>query len=64
MPTDFPLLKVAPLHVLAVRRSLAGQSEVARALAELLPAVTDVIDGPPMALRTGYPRDGVAPFDL
>ena len=64
MPKDFPLLQVAPFHVLAVRRSLAGQSEVARALVELLPAVADVIDGPPMALRTGYPRDGVAPFDL
>jgi len=64
MPKSFPVIRVEPLHALAVRRSLADQTEVARALAELLPSVADVIAGPPMALRTGFPRDGKADFDL
>jgi len=64
MPRDFPVVQSDPLHVLTVRRTLADQSEVARAIAELLPRVADVLDGPPMALRTGFPKDGVAPFDL
>jgi hypothetical protein len=50
--------------VLTIRRTLADQAEVAQALAELLPQVSDVISGPPMALRTGFPRDGKAPYDL
>jgi len=64
MPTDFPVVRTEPLHVLTVRRSLADQTEVARALSELLPGVKDVIVGPPLALRTGFPRDGKADFDL
>jgi len=64
MPKDYPVVQVERLRVLTVRRSLADQTEVARALAELLPSVADVIDGPPMALRTGFPQDGIAPFDL
>ena len=64
MKNEFPVVRVAPLHVLTVRRSLADQTAVAKALAELLPRVTDVISGPPMALRTGFPRDGKADFDL
>ena len=65
MDTGFPVVMTTPTHVLTVRRSLAGQTEVARALAELLPTVADAVDGPPMALRMGYPReDGKAEFDL
>jgi hypothetical protein len=64
MSKDFPVVRTEPLHVLTFRLSLADQSEVARAIAEHLPRVADVIDGPPMALRTGFPKDGVAPFDL
>jgi hypothetical protein len=64
MPKDFPVIHAEPLHVLTVRRSLADQTEVARALAELLPTVADVMAGPPMALRLGFPRDGKADFDL
>ena len=64
MPRDFPVVQAEPLRVLTVRRTLADQSEVAQAIAELLPSVGDVIEGPPMALRTGFPKDGVAPFDL
>ncbi len=64
MSTDYPVKHVEPLHVLTVRRSLADQSEVARELAELLPSVSDVLTGPPMALRLGFPKDGVADFEL
>jgi hypothetical protein len=64
MTKGFPVVRVQPVHVLTVRRSLADQTEVARALAEILPKVADVIDGPPMALRTGFPRNGVTDFDL
>ncbi len=62
--TRFPVIQTKPITVLTIRRTLADQAEVAQALAELLPQVTDVISGPPMALRTGFPRDGKAPYDL
>ena len=64
MSTDYPVKHVEPLHVLTVRRSLADQGEVVRELARLLPSVSDVIVGPPMALRLGFPRDGKSDFDL
>ncbi len=64
MPIEFPVKHVEPLHVLTVRRSLADQGEVARELASLLPSVFDVMDAPPMALRTGFPRHGKADYDL
>lgn len=64
MSTGFPVVRTEPLRVLTVRRSLSDQTEVARALAELLPSVSDVMAGPCMALRTGFPRDGKADFDL
>jgi hypothetical protein len=62
--TDFPVVQSDELNVLTVRRMLADQTAVAQALAELLPEVADVIAGPPLALRTGFPRDGKAPYDL
>ena len=64
MSNDFPVIRVEPIHVLTVRKSLLDQTAVALALTELLPSVADVIAGPPMALRTGFPRDGKADFDL
>jgi len=64
MSTDYPVKHVEPLHVLTVRRSLADQSEVAQELAKLLPSVSNLLTGPPMALRLGFPRDGKADFDL
>ena len=64
MTTAIEVKQVKPLHVLAVRRQLADQDDLVRALVELLPSVDDVIAGPPMALRLGFPRDGKADFDL
>ena len=61
---EFPVVHTEEMTVLTVRRMLADQTEVVCALAELLPKVTDVIAGPPLALRTGFPRDGKAPYDL
>jgi len=60
----FPVKRVDPLHVLTVRRSLGDQTEVVRELASLLPDVADILAGPPMALRLGFPRDGKATYDL
>jgi hypothetical protein len=56
--------RVHPMHVLTARRQLADQGEVVRALADLLPGVADVIAGPPIALRLGFPRDGKTDFEL
>ena len=64
MTTEIEVRHVKPLHVLTVRRRLGDRDEVVRALVELLPAVDDVIDGPPMALKLGFPRDGRTDFDL
>lgn len=64
MAKDFPVVRPDEMLVLTVRRVLNDQTEVAQALAEILPLVDDVITGPPMALRTGFPRDGKADFDL
>jgi hypothetical protein len=64
MRTAFHVIQLEPLLVLATRRSCADHTEVARALAELLPSVSDVLSGPPMALRLGFPRDGQAPYEL
>jgi len=64
MSTGYPVVHVDPIQVLTVRRSLVDQSEVVRELAALLPHVGDVLDGPPMALRLGFPRDGKTDFEL
>lgn len=64
MLRNFPVIHPDELTVLTVRQKLGDQTEVAQALAEVLPSVVDVISGPPMALRTGFPRDGEADFDL
>jgi hypothetical protein len=55
---DVVVKRVAPVRVLTTLRQVAGQEEILRAIAELRPAVADVLVGPPMALRLGFPRDG------
>jgi hypothetical protein len=62
MSREVTLKVVDPVHVLAVRRKVDGQQGILRAIGELRPAVTDVLAGPPMALRLGFPKDGV--FDV
>jgi len=64
MGKTFPVRQTEPLHVLTVQKSLSDQTAVVRELAALLPKVEDVLSGPPMAIRLGFPRDGVATFDL
>lgn len=64
MSSAFPVVTVDPIHVLTVRKTLTDQSAVASALAEILPDIRDTLTGPPLALRTGFPRDGKADFDL
>jgi hypothetical protein len=64
MTAKIEVRQVPPLHVLTVRKRLAGQEDVIRAIVELLPTVGDVIAGPPMALKLGFPRDGKTDFDL
>ena len=64
MTAEILVKHVEPLHVLSVRKWLGDQSEVARELASLLPSVADILSGPPMALRLGFPQDGQAQFDL
>lgn len=49
---------VPPLHVLATRRRVTGQEEILEAIAELRSSVADLLTGPPMALRLGFPKDG------
>ena len=56
--------QVQPLHVLTARRQLVDQNGVVRALLDLLPRVIDILDGPPMALSLGPPRDGKTDFEL
>ncbi|MEN6368676.1 MAG: hypothetical protein ABFD77_03140 [Thermotogota bacterium] len=50
--------RVAPRQVLATLRQVAGQEGILAAIAELRPAVADVLAGPPIALRLGFPRGG------
>jgi len=64
MPKAFPVVETDAVHVLTVERSLSDQSAVVNELAALLPQVEDVLAGPPMALRLGFPRDGVSVYDL
>lgn len=64
MTAEIEVKQVEPLHVLAVRKQLAGQADVVRAIVELLPNVADVVTGSPMALGLGYPRDGKTDFDI
>lgn len=55
---DITVKKVAPVRVLAALRQVTGQEGILKAIGELRPAVADVLAGPPMALRLGFPRDG------
>ncbi len=64
MNKAFPVVQAESLTVLTVQKRLPDQRAVARELAVLLPQVRDVLKGPPMALRLGFPRDGSALFDL
>ncbi len=50
--------QVEPLRVLSTRRRLAGQAEILAAIAEIRPSIVDVLAGPAMALRLGFPKDG------
>jgi hypothetical protein len=43
---------------------VTGQEEILKAIAELRPRVSDVLAGPPMALRLGFPRDGKVHVEL
>lgn len=56
--------QVEPVRVQSVRRRLSGQAEILAAIAELRPSVADVLAGPPLALRLGFPRDGKIDVDL
>jgi len=62
--TEINIVRVEPLRVLTVRRRLTDQVAVARAIADLLPRVADVVTGPPIALKLGFPRDGKTDFEL
>ena len=62
MSQDVSVKVVAPVHVLSTRRKASGQQDILRLVRELRPAVADVLVGPPMALRLGFPKDGV--FDV
>jgi len=64
MSKTYEVRQSEPLHVLTVQKRLPGQAEVVRELAALLPKVEDVLSGPPMALRLGFPGEGGAEFDL
>ena len=56
--------EVGPVHVLAVRRTVAGQREVVEAIATLRPSVGDVLSGPPTALVLGFPKEGKLPVEI
>jgi len=56
--------RVAPLRVLATLRQVTGQEEILAAIAELRPQVADILAGPPVALRLGFPRDGKADVEI
>jgi hypothetical protein len=56
--------RVATLRVLATLRRVTGQEEILEAIAELRPSVADVLAGPPMALRLGFPRDGKVDVEI
>ena len=64
MSRDVVVKRVAPVQVLAVRRKLQGQRDILQAIAELRPVVADVLAGPAMALRLGFPVDGVIDFEI
>jgi hypothetical protein len=56
--------RVSPVRVLAVRRKLAGQKEILETVAELGRRVADLLAGPPMALRLGFPKDGKTDYEI
>ncbi len=56
--------RVEPLRVQSVRRRVAGQAEILAAIQELRATVDDVLAGPPMALRLGFPKDGKIDVDI
>ena len=61
---DVVVKRVAPVRVLTTLRQVEGQEGILRAIAELRPAVADVLVGPPMALRLGFPRDGKIDIEI
>lgn len=56
--------RVAPLRVLGTLRQVTGQEETLKAIGELRPQVADILAGPPMALRLGFPRDGKVDVEI
>ena len=56
--SEVTVKRVSPLNVLATLRRVAGQDEIVKVIGELRPSVADVLAGPAMALRLGFPRDG------
>jgi hypothetical protein len=62
--TGIEVKRVAPLRVLATLRRVTGQEEILEVIAELRPLVADVLAGPPMALRLGFPRDGKVDVEI
>ncbi len=64
MSGDVVVKRVAPVQVLAVRRKLTGQRDILQAITQLRPSVADVLAGPAMALRLGFPVDGVVDYEI
>ena len=64
MTVEIKVKQVEPLHVLTVQRRLGDQNDVVRAFVDLLPSIRDVVAGPPMALKLGFPRDGKTDFEF
>jgi len=62
--SEFNVRQTEPLLVLAVRERLVDQSEVVAALTRQLQVVADVLAGPPIGLRLGFPRDGKTDYEL
>ena len=61
---DINVRRVDPVRVLSARLRVAGQAEILAAIAELRPSVEDVLCGPPIALRLGFPRDGKVDVEI
>ncbi len=61
---DIAVKQIEPVRVLSTRLRLGGQADILAAIAELRPSVADVLAGPPMALRLGFPRDGKVDVEI
>lgn len=61
---EFVVTRIEPVRVLSTRLRVAGQADILTAIAELRPSVEDILAGPPMALRLGFPRDGKVDVEI